>query len=269
MRLAWATDTHFDLAEPPAAQAFFDEVKAAHADALLITGDISTGDDVGSCVSWIQSEIGIPLFFVLGNHDYYGSSIGTVRKRMRQLTHRSKDIKWLSALTGPVMLGPNTALVGHDGWYDGGYGDPNTPVELRDFEQIDDFYGLCREERFERMEHLARDAVNHLTRVLLTATQPIPHVIIATHVPPFPETSLYRGERSTPEKLPFYASKMLGELVWDLPYYTAKDATITVLCGHTHAAYDGQPLQDLPQLTVKVGAAEYRHPRLAGVLESS
>ena len=260
MRIVWATDIHFDMAEPAAIQRFFREAKAAAPDAFLLAGDISMASDADMTVDWIANELDCPLFFVLGNHDYYGGSIGTVRQRMRALTVRSETVKWLPAVPGVVALGP-TALVGHDGWYDGGCGDPLSTLRLRDFDEIDDLVGLHREARERLTRWLAEDGASQLAGQLAGSTAS--SVLVVTHVPPFQDASRCRGERSSNEALPFYCNTALGRVLTDFAL-DRPAVDVRVLCGHTHDRYD---VDILPNLHISVGGAEYGSPAVAGVLE--
>jgi predicted phosphohydrolase len=260
MRIVWATDIHFDMAEPVAIQQFFRGVKDAVPDALLLAGDISTAGDVDMTVDWIASEVDCPIFFVLGNHDYYGGSIGTVRRRMRALTTKSMATKWLPAVPGVVELG-STILVGHDGWYDGGCGDPRSTLRLRDFDEIDDLVGLHREARDRLTRWLAEDGAAQLAAQLASSTAS--SVLVVTHVPPFQDASRHRGERSSGETLPFYCNTALGRVLTDFAI-ERQAVDIRVLCGHTHDRYD---VDILPNLHISVGGAEYGSPEIGGVLE--
>jgi len=261
MRIVWATDTHFDMADPPAIQRFFRALQDARPDAILLTGDISTAGDVDATVEWIESEVSCPVFFVLGNHDYYGGSIGSVRRRMRALTARSRTVKWLPAVPGAIDLGGRAILIGHDGWYDAGHGDVNSTVQLRDFEEIDDLAGLHREGRLRLIRGLAEDGADHLAGLLASSTAST--ILVATHVPPFPEASRYRGERSSAATLPFYCNASLGRILTDFAI-EREGVAVRVLCGHTHDQVD---VSILPNLLVSVGAAEYGHPRIAGTID--
>ena len=73
------------------------------------------------------------------------------------------------------------------------------------------------------------------------------------HVPPFREASRFDERGSDKFSLPFFSCKMVGDLLFE----TAKNnpnKSFTVLSGHTLEAYHYQPL---PNLEIRVGAAEY------------
>ncbi len=49
-------------------------------DGLFLTGDISTASQIEAHLQLFEDLYQSPVYFVLGNHDYYGGSIEAVRK---------------------------------------------------------------------------------------------------------------------------------------------------------------------------------------------
>src|SRR4051794_39722357 len=80
-RLAWLTDIHLNFLRRAEQRAFF--ASLPDADAFAITGDIGEAHDVAAHLRAF-AELG-PLYFVLGNHDFYRGSIAGVRAEVRQL----------------------------------------------------------------------------------------------------------------------------------------------------------------------------------------
>ena len=70
----------------------------------------------------IEEIIQKPIYFVLGNHDFYKDSIAKTRQRIAELAAESKHLRYLTAME-VVELSPQTAIIGHDGWADGRFGD--------------------------------------------------------------------------------------------------------------------------------------------------
>jgi hypothetical protein len=66
---------------------------------------------------------------------------------------------------------------------------------------------------------------------------------------------------STDDWLPFFTCGAAGEVLRDA-MATRPDATMTVLCGHTHGAGEATIL---PNLRVLTGAAEYGAPAVRAV----
>jgi 3',5'-cyclic-AMP phosphodiesterase len=72
-RLAWCSDIHFDFVRPDHRKRFLDSLVLTGADGVLITGDISVSRRLAESLGVIAA-MGLPTYFVTGNHDYYTSS---------------------------------------------------------------------------------------------------------------------------------------------------------------------------------------------------
>ena len=135
VRLAWGTDLHLDFVDDDAVRRLASEAGAAH-DAIVISGDIASADVLEAKLTTFADAARVPVWFVLGNHDYYGSSISEVRARMGRLGPR---LTYLSHAPAPLVLEPGVAVVGVDGWGDARLGAPErSRVVLNDFFQIAD-----------------------------------------------------------------------------------------------------------------------------------
>ena len=209
-----------------------------------------------------------PIYFVLGNHDYYHGSIDDIRHSMITLTNNNPLLFWLGACD-PFLLDNDTILIGEDGWADGRYGDfQNSPVILNDSRLIGELLQhkiLGRYQLLEKMQQLADEDAHKLYAKLHKAAKHNPKkVIVVTHVPPFRETALYQGKISDDDHLPFFSSKAMGDAL--LKFATEQPMTeILVLCGHSHDECKYSPLDNL---TVWVGKAEYNQPVLQAVFET-
>ena len=121
MRLAWITDPHFNFLPPFGARAFGQYVaKETGCDAVVLTGDIAESKSLERASRGFAEGLDKPVYFVLGNHDYYSGSIEGTRTVARRL---GGNLRWLHS-AGIVQLSQETALVGHEGWYDAQYGAP-------------------------------------------------------------------------------------------------------------------------------------------------
>ncbi|MEM0925183.1 MAG: metallophosphoesterase family protein, partial [Planctomycetota bacterium] len=111
MRLAWTSDLHLNHAALPAWESWIDSLLQARPDAILICGDISEAEDVEFQLRRMAEELKLPLFFVLGNHDFYASSIATTRQTISAL---ARDLPSLVYLTDqqPISIGEQCYLVG-------------------------------------------------------------------------------------------------------------------------------------------------------------
>jgi 3',5'-cyclic-AMP phosphodiesterase len=254
--LAWATDIHVDFIDRPALHRFCDDIAASGADAVLLGGDISEAPGLEDHLRAMAERLARPIYFVLGNHDFYRGSIAEVRDRMARLTREHPHLHWLPA-AGVVELSADLALVGHDGWGDARLGNPaTTPILLNDFLLIRDLAGLDRPALIRRLEDLGDQAAAFVSTTVPAALQRYSQVIFLTHVPPFREACWHEGAISDDNWLPWFTCKAVGDAL-----LAAADAhpdrTVSVLCGHTHSP--GQATLR-PNLTVQTGAARYGSP---------
>jgi hypothetical protein len=224
---------------PLALRAFYDRVRREHPDCLFVTGDIGESDSVGRFVD----ELGriAPIYYVLGNHDYYRSSIQAVRQNL--------PAGWLPAMDS-VRLTEQTILIGIDGWGDARCGNLESMVQLSDWQLIEDFEPVRydRAARIELLQELGTAEAFALGE-LLARVPACEHLVVQTHVPPFPEACIYDGVQSEPAWLPWFTCIATGEL---LAEYARAHPTrrITVLCGHSHGAGVVKPE---PNLEVRTG----------------
>lgn len=259
MKLAWLTDPHLNFAGITKAQSLAQQVVKWDADALCITGDIGESHDLQGWLELIVSIIQRPVYFVLGNHDFYHATIAEVRATASALTSRYANLHWMGA-EDVISLTEHTALIGHDGWGDGREGDMhNSPVMLNDFVCIEDLKAC--QDLFALEEVLGRlgdEAAEYLEPRLRAALKTHRHVYILTHIPPFRESAWYEGSISDDNWSPYFVcqavGRMLSRVMGEHP-----DRRATVLCGHTHS---GGHLWAAPNLDVRTGAAVYRKPAL-------
>ena len=84
-RVAWATDVHLNFCSPEGRNAFCEAVRAHGPDALLLGGDIDEAPGLIAQLRALETSLRLPIFFVLGNHDYYRSTFDHVEGRLRAL----------------------------------------------------------------------------------------------------------------------------------------------------------------------------------------
>ncbi len=246
MRATWLTDIHLNFLRPAGLQQFYAAVATEEPDAVLLTGDIAESDSVVRYVDEIAAATGAPVYFVLGNHDYYRSSIRLVRE---QITRGPRNATWLPGTT-PIQLTDRVVLIGIDGWGDARCGDLESRVQLSDWNLIDDFR-KARTDRAERNAVLQRLGANEARalREMLARTPATEQLVVLTHVPPFPESCWHDGAMSEPAWLPWFTCVATGEVL--RAYADAHpDTRITVLCGHTHGV---GVFEAAPNLEVRTG----------------
>lgn len=252
MKLLWLIDIHFDFLSRPQRAAFLARLAVQAPQAVLLGGDLSIAPRLAEDLKSIGDALLVPLYFVLGNHDFYYGSIEKICRQVRRLCHQRKELFWLED-TGCVPLTNEVALVGHGCWGDGRAGDCWwSSLELIDFFVIKEFKALDKGRRLQLMNRLGDEAADHLGRLCREAACYYRRVIVLTHVAPFFETCLHEG-RSDPEGLPFFCCQSAGETLREVAMEFPAVA-FTVLSGNTHSpAYH----QILPNLESRVSGARY------------
>jgi len=266
VRIAWASDIHLNFVPESRFQVFCKSVVDSGAETLLLGGDISEASDLPKDLINLKDCTRIPTYYVLGNHDYYGSDISYVRRRVLAL--EQSGLSWLPG-AGVIELEQHTGLVGNGGWGDGLHGDlVGSNVLLNDFiliedlrqvvgsADIDDFHGR-KADLGVALRDLGNAAAETLAPQLRSAAERFEQVLILTHVPPYPESCWYQGRMADNDWLPHFTCKAIGDLLSDV----ANDHPGTrflVLCGHTHSS--GAALI-LPNLEVRTQGADYGNPQ--------
>jgi len=263
MRIFWLTDIHLNFATVPDLEKFFSELAAAAPDALLISGDIGEATSVRGYLRQIDQRMGVPTYFVLGNHDFYFGSIAQVRREVSDLC---KELSRLTYLTdqGVVPLAPGLGLIGHDGWADAREGDYlRSYVMMNDYRLIAELKGFTKADRRAQLERLGDEAATHVRRWLPAALAEYPEVMLLTHVPPLRGACWYNGNISDNEWSPHFVCKAVGDAILEImPRHPQRK--LTVLCGHTHGRGECQPL---PNVKIFTGAAQYGQPTVERVFD--
>jgi len=230
LKILHVTDPHFDYAPKFEYESFLSKVMARDFDLMVISGDICDGADADKWINKLVTATKRPVFFVLGNHDYYNTSSDYAQVKAHNI---AKGAHFLTKMW-PLKLNPSTCIVGDDGFYDGLAGEgAKTKVQLIDFRKTFDFAGR---NKFGVMLELARASVDRLEPKLYEAVDlDCKTILVVTHVPPFIETSRHRGKISGDEFLPFFCSTVMGDMLKKFAD-SHKENDIFVLCGHTHCA---------------------------------
>jgi Icc protein len=259
-KLLWMTDLHLDAAEKGNLQQFFQKIEEAAPSALLIGGDISNGYQSLIHLNEMVLRFKIPLYFVLGNHDYYHASIEKMRTKVSQLTKEIQDLIYLTD-AGVIELNSTTALIGHDGWYDGRAGDfLNSDILLNDYFLIEELTNLSPTERLAKLNEMGAEAGRALSDTLHQALSRYSKVILLTHIPPFLESCVHDGQMCDANWGPHMVSLATGEALLAV-MKQHPDKELLVLCGHTHSAAD---VTILPNLRVVTGSAVLKEPSIQG-----
>lgn len=281
-RLAWTTDVHLNFLSLEKIQAFCRSIAADMPDAVVITGDISEAPLLKSHLLVLEKELApVPVFFVCGNHDYYNGSITVLREDLRtNYTYPEyekapgnlyKGAWWLQS-SGVVPLTDKCALIGADGWYDGGYANWfKSRVWMNDYQCIQEFAqcGL-RNLIYAELQELSKGSAGIVKANLTQAFLPVDQggggfetVYVATHIPPFRENSVYNGKMSDDDWMPHFSSIYMGEALLEV-MEAHPDKKCVLLCGHSHGQATHQPL---PNLVAHTGHAVYRFPKVNEIFE--
>ena len=268
MRLAWLTDIHLNFLDEVERKRFW-ETASEQADAFAITGDIAESPSIIDCLKEMEEILRRPIYFVLGNHDFYRGSISETRDEVTRLAEQSEFLVYMTAVT-VVELSPRTALIGHDGWADARLGDFHTSdVFLNDYVAIKELrkwkgeFGIDKPALEEALQRLGDEAAHHFQDVLQQAVANHSSVIALTHVPPFKAAAWYDGRHSDDNWLPHFACKATGDALGSV-MASEPQTRLLVLCGHTHGQGEVQISENLQVLT---GEAEYGHPVIQRVFD--
>lgn len=266
MRLAWLTDIHLNFLDTKTRRKFYKAIIHTKCDAVLISGDIAEAPFLSDILNEAVSYINQPIYFVLGNHDYYRGQINDVRSEMTLLTKGHRNVFYLPA-SGIQKLNQDTILVGQDGWADGRLGDyQHSRVELNDSRMILDLFQesmLGKDHLLKKMQTLADKDALQLQYDLEQAISLHPKkIIVLTHVSPFKETCFYQGKMSNEDWLPFFTSKIMGEVLRKVAHEN-QAIKFLVLCGHTHHEANYRSAN----LIVEAGKARYGQPEVQKIIE--
>jgi Icc-related predicted phosphoesterase len=112
------------------------ELPSVAADAAVIAGDVGCGPDV---LAWLKARFPtLPTIYVLGNHEYYGFTLPSLRKEFEQQTQGSN----IHVLENRRLVLGNVVFLGCTLWTDFElYGRPVEPMKeaaerLNDFRRI-------------------------------------------------------------------------------------------------------------------------------------
>ena len=263
MQAVWTTDIHLNFVPKEIREAYYEAIRETHADMVFLTGDIAEAPTLRVLLTEMSEAIRFPIYFVLGNHDFYFGSFSRVQQLAESVSQSHEHLTYLSQ-NGLIELSQTTVLIGQDGWGDGLYGNfQQSPVILNDHSLIHDLKELDRGTLQTKLRELGEQEAWLLEKNLMSALEQYPRVILLTHVPPFKEACWYEGKVGNDDWLPFFTCKAIGDLLLRL-MEKHPHRQLTVLCGHTHHSGTAEIRSNL---TVHTGAAEYGRPAIHQVLK--
>lgn len=277
MKLAWLTDVHMDFLSPHRLELFINDLVKSDADAFLITGDISTARDLKEHLTIIANNVVVPIYYVLGNHDYWYGSIESVRALTVELEKEFPHLIWLGNRQF-VKLTDTAALVGHDGWYDAINGTwKSGSFEMPDWYFIKEFLDAGCAHFYSRghwiidyprvvgkARALAQEGANHIEQGIDVAIAAgFKRILTATHVPPFPDSHMHEGKVGDDHAQPWFTSALYGDVLTGASV-KYPDNVFVSFSGHTHGEHKGQHGHNL---YVHVGGATYGRPMIQSLIE--
>lgn len=258
-RVVWMTDIHLNFVKPGNLVDFYRHVRDAAADVALVSGDIAEATSITGFLEELAREFDIPLYFVLGNHDFYDGGISEVRNAVIELCRDHLPLCYLTQ-SEPIALTESVGLVGHDGWADARLGDyERSMVIMNDYRLIRELAGRNKMDRWHALQDLGDAAAAQTRQMLANACARFPYIYLVTHVPPFREACWYDGQISDDEWMPHFTCKVMGEAILDV-MRDHPQCHLTVLCGHTHGSGEAQIANNIRVLT---GGAEYGFPAIS------
>jgi len=261
MMLGWLSDIHLNFLSKEQLQAFLHEHSATAVDAWLVSGDIAEAPTLSHYLQLLRNSLSVPIYFVLGNHDFYRGSFASVSKQVSSLV--DTQLSWLTA-SDPVLLSHSLTLIGDDGWADARLGDPEgSDVELNDFHLIEELRGLTKTQRIDACRLLGDQAAERIQPKLERAAASASQVIVLTHVPPFRGATWHEGRISGDAWLPWFSCKAMGEAILNCAERNP-GCEFIVLCGHTHG---NGSYQAAANVVVHTAKAEYGVPRIQEIFD--
>jgi len=152
MKLQILSDLHFEFYEDGGKEVL-STLDPSNVDVLVLAGDLATIKFHDSVLNTLAERFP-EVIFILGNHDYYGSSPKEVHKALVEICAKRKNLHWLHN-TSVVLHGQR--FVGTPLWFQE---DPMNPVYqrfLNDFRQIRGFQEWVYEENKKAMEFLHKE----------------------------------------------------------------------------------------------------------------
>ncbi len=74
MKFAWLTDIHLNFLYEDKRKQYYEKIML-NCDAIVISGDIAEAKSITSILKEMAHHIKKPIYYVLGNHDFYHGHI--------------------------------------------------------------------------------------------------------------------------------------------------------------------------------------------------
>lgn len=230
----WYTDIHLNRINPITLLRFISSINRERPDGVFITGDISSGTFINFHLELMAKRIECPVYFTLGNHDYWTSSFKKKNEEIGELCSKYSNLVWTSK-TGMISLNEEVALAGVEGWYDAVHGDDRYLLTTLDWILVEEFRQLKdMHERISLFRSIAKESCEDAEKKLLSAFDSgHKSVYLLTHFPPWKEAVRAEGTPLEDFWLPYNVNAQLGATLETIMHDRNKKH-LTVLTGHTH-----------------------------------
>lgn len=264
-KIAWITDPHFDQCDIGRLEQLIKDIKQKKCDGVLVTGDIAEKGTTGIYLQFLQRGLDLPVWFVLGNHDWYDIS----RQRGQEIlgNYLSSDLVLLDHIQ-EIKLSKDTCLVGGENWWDAAFGNTFGLIDGfvmgEDYQKIEHIAPQTGDKSpFERVRNLSGECSEKIIAKLVESFKKYDKVYLAVHVPPFREACVVGGIQIPNNWLNHFCDRGLGQKLVRL-MDQHPDKKLKILSGHTHGKIK---IKILDNLTIKVGKAKVGQPQIADIIE--
>ncbi len=267
MKIGFATDIHLDHIKENADLTKHRRIGKNLADglgALLISGDICNGIDFSRQFGAFHEGADIPVYFVLGNHDFWGAEDIQVRNNAAQFPGYLDRGQVVELVDG-------VGLCGRTGFYDTLTGNPfESRWHMNDWDRIPRLAGCWRVPQLLQREckAWAEEETEKAVRVLREAVKGgFKEVYFLTHFPLFTEACFHGedGELDVEENgmWPWSIDTTMGHAVREIAAENP-GVSFTIFTGHTHG---GGEKQISTNLRCVAGKARYGSPSVSKIWE--
>lgn len=228
--LAWYTDTHLDRARGLLlSQKLANRINELSVSGVVLTGDISNGSQIEKTLDFLATSVNVPIYFVLGNHDYHGRSLASVNDGVAQVVEKHPNLVW--ATQGVTTISPGVALVGTEGWCDARVGYKWWMRMTFDHFMIKDYSILRFSDWIKRFHDKAVRGAIILEENLRLALRAHDHAYVLTHFPPWDDSIVHGMMKRfwTAYDVNHALGDAIDRVMADFP-----SKRCTVLAGHTH-----------------------------------
>lgn len=220
MRLQLLSDLHFEF-HPDHGRSFVERLDPMGVDVLVVAGDLDAADRLPQSLALLCERYrDAMVVYVLGNHEFYGSSPVEVSERMKFVQLANDNLVWLdcSAISAiqVMKIGERKRILGATLWFPRDDSNLQAKVCLTDFWAIEGFEPWVYEQN--------RKAVDYLKKELR------PGDIVVTHHLPSPPC-VAPQHRGSPLN-PYFVCNMSDLILERQPSLW--------LFGHTHSSVDIQ-----------------------------